>query len=105
MNTYAILRRNAWQTPEDLEAAALRSKQIGDEQMHEDVRWIRGYVLIEGDGSLGFVCIYLARDTDALRRHGRAARLPIGEILPVADTVVLRTDPVFAGAYAPHPHS
>ena len=25
MNTYAILRRNGWQTPEDLEAAAMRS--------------------------------------------------------------------------------
>lgn len=94
MNTYAILRRNGWQTPEDLEAAALRSQQIGDEQMRDDLRWIRSYVLVEGDGSLGFVCIYLAHDTDALRRHEEAAELPSGEILPVADTVVIRTNPM-----------
>jgi len=33
MNTYAILRRHGWRSPEDLEAAALRSRQVGDEQM------------------------------------------------------------------------
>ncbi|MGH3002554.1 MAG: nickel-binding protein, partial [Gaiellaceae bacterium] len=69
MNTYAILRRNGWRTPEDLEAAALRSRQIGDEQMPDDVRWIRSYVLLEEDGSLGTVCIYQGTDPEAIRRH------------------------------------
>ena len=31
-----------------------------DEQMPDDVRWIRSYVLVEEDGSLGIVCIYVA---------------------------------------------
>ena len=41
MQTYAILRRRGWRTPEALKAAEMRSKQVGDEHMHEDVRWIR----------------------------------------------------------------
>jgi len=100
MNTYAILRRNGWQTPEDLEAAALRSKRVSDEEMHDCVSWIRSYAVVEEDGSLGFVCIYLASDADALRRHADAADLPIGEILPVVDTVLVRTDPALASVPA-----
>jgi hypothetical protein len=93
MNTYAILRRNGWRTPEDLEAAATRSRQVGDEQMADDVRWIRSYVLIEEDGTLGTVCIYQATDPAAVRRHADVADLPVDEILPVADTVIVRQDP------------
>jgi hypothetical protein len=96
MRTYATLRRNGWLTPEDLEAAAVRSKQIGDEQMPDDVRWIRSYVLIEEDGSLGTVCIYQATEPEAIRRHAVAADLPVDEIRPVADTVVIRSDPELA---------
>jgi hypothetical protein len=96
MNTYAILRRNGWQTPEDLEAAALRSKQVGDEQMPDKVGWIRSYVLIEEDGTLGTVCIYQAVDPAAVLRHAECADLPVDEILPVADTVIVRPDPQLA---------
>src|SRR5215211_6801958 len=96
MNTYAILRRNGWRTPEELEAAAMRSKQVGDEQMHDDVRWIRSYVLAEEDGSLGTVCPYLATDPEAIRRHAATADLPVDEIVPVADTVIVRPDPELA---------
>jgi Protein of unknown function (DUF4242) len=98
MNTYVILRRNGWRTPEDLEAAALRSRQVGDEQMPEEVSWIRSYVLVEGDGTLGTVCIYQATSADAVRRHAETAEIPADEILPVADTVLVRPDPVPAHA-------
>jgi Protein of unknown function (DUF4242) len=98
MNTYAILRRNGWQTPEALETAAIRSKQVGDEQMPEDVSWIRSYVLAEADGTLGTVCIYLATSPDAVRRHAETADLPVDEIVSVADTVIVRPDPVAATA-------
>ena len=33
MDTYVILRRGAWGSPEELEQIAARSKQIGDEEM------------------------------------------------------------------------
>jgi uncharacterized protein DUF4242 len=93
MQLYAILRRGGWKTPEDLEAAAMRSRQVGDEDMADDVRWIRTYALTERDGSLGTVCIYQATSPEALRRHAAAADLPVDEIVPVADTLVIRPDP------------
>lgn len=93
METYAILRRHGWGTPENLRAAAGRSTAEGDE-MADEVRWIRSYVLAEEDGSLGTVCIYQATSPEAIHRHARAADLPVDEIVPVADTVVVRDDPV-----------
>ncbi len=93
MKTYAIFRRNGWKTPEMLHDAAGRSKKVGDEQMADEVRWIRSYVFPEKDGSLGTVCIYQAIGDEAIRRHAARADLPLTEIYPVADTVVVRPDP------------
>lgn len=93
MELYAILRRNGWRTGADLEEAAARSTKVGNEDMPDDVRWIRSYVLDEGDGALGTVCIYEASSPDALRRHAAAADLPLDEIIPVANTVIVRPDP------------
>ncbi len=50
MDTYVILRRGAWSSAEELNTAAGRSKRVGDEEMSDDVRWIRSYVLNEPDG-------------------------------------------------------
>ncbi len=97
MNTYVILRRNGWMSPADLEAAAARSKQVADEQMSDDIRWIRSYVLEEGGGSVGTVCIYQASSEQAIREHASVADLPADEIIPVVDTVIMREDPVPAG--------
>ena len=93
MNTFVILRRNGWRTPEDLEAAAMRSKQVGDEEMPDEVRWIRSYALAEGDGTVGTICVYQATSAEAIRRHAERADLPVDEIVPVADTVIVRPDP------------
>jgi thiamine biosynthesis protein ThiC len=93
MNTYAILRRSGWRSRGDLEQAAERSRQVGDEQMADDIRWIRSYVLEEGGGSVGTVCIYQATSPNAIREHASRADLPVDEIIPVADTVLVRPDP------------
>ena len=61
--------------------------------MPDEVRWIRSYVLEEGGGSVGTVCIYQATSPDAIRKHGDLADLPVDEIVPVADTVIVREDP------------
>jgi hypothetical protein len=66
--------------------------------MPDDVRWIRSYVLEEGGGSVGTVCIYEASSPEAIRRHAAAADLPVDEIIAVADTVVVRPDPQPANA-------
>ena len=93
MQLYAILRRNGWRSGADLEQAAARSIPVADEQMPDDIRWIRSYVLEEGDGSVGTVCIYEASSPEAIRRHASLADLALDEIIPVADTVIVRPDP------------
>ena len=93
MELYAILRRNGWRSGADLQEAAARSTKVGNEDMPDDVRWIRSYVLDEGAGALGTVCIYEASSPDALRRHAAAADLPLDEIIPIANTVIVRPDP------------
>jgi hypothetical protein len=98
MNTYAILRRSGWRSPDELQAAAERSTQVGDEEMPDDVRWIRSYVLQEDGGSVGTVCIYQASSPEAIREHASRAELPVDEIIAVADTVVVRPDPTAAAA-------
>ena len=76
-----------------MEEAAGRSSKVGDEQMSDDIRWIRSYVLEEGGGSVGTVCIYQATSPEAIEKHAEIAQLPVDEIIPVADTVVIRPDP------------
>jgi hypothetical protein len=93
MNLYVILRRSGWRSPAELGEAAERSTQVGNEEMSDDVRWIRSYVLDEGAGTVGTVCIYEATSPEALREHAMRADLPVDEIIPVADTVIVRPDP------------
>lgn len=93
MQLYGIRRRNWWKTPEELEAAAYTSKEVGDEE-GSGVRWIRSYVLQEDDGSLGTYCIYEAESTDAIRAHAEKSGFGAEEINAIADTVIIRPDPV-----------
>jgi Nickel responsive protein SCO4226-like len=98
MQLYAILRRSGWQSPAELEVAAGRSSKVGDEEMPDDIRWIRSYVLEEGGGSVGTVCIYQASSPEAIRDHAARADLPVDEIIPIVDTVIVRPDPETAAA-------
>lgn len=100
MNVYAILRRGGWRSDAELEQAAARSELVSSELMPDDVRWIRSYVTAETDGSVGTVCIYQASSPEAIREHARRADLPVDEIVKVADTVIVRPDPVAAAAGA-----
>ena len=94
MQLYTIRRRHGWKTAEELQAAAEKSRQIGDQEMGDQIRWIRSYVMSEEDGSLGTVCIYEAASPEAIRDHAGRVGMPADEITPVADTVVVRPDPV-----------
>jgi thiamine biosynthesis protein ThiC len=97
MGLYVILRREGWKSGQELEEAAARSKKVADEEMPDDIKWIRSYVLEEGAGSVGTVCIYEASSPEAIRRHASSADLPVDEIIAVADTVIIRPDPVATG--------
>jgi hypothetical protein len=91
LDTYVILRRSGWRSPEELQEAAARSTAEG-KKMSDDIRWIRSYVLEEGSG-VGTVCIYQASSPEAIRAHASAADLPVDEIIKVVDTVLVRPDP------------
>ena len=93
MQTFVILRRSAWETEEDLEVASALSSKVADDEMSDQVRWIRSYVLNEEDGTLGTVCIYQAEDEDAIMEHAQRAEIPADEIVPVVNTVIIRDDP------------
>jgi len=96
VDTYVILRRNGWRTAEDLQEAAARSTAEG-ERMPDDIRWIRSYVTAEADGTVGTVCVYQASSPEAVRAHAGRADLPVDEIVKVADTVIVRSDPARVG--------
>src|SRR4051794_2186654 len=68
MNLYGILRRNGWRTGEDLETAAKKSAEVGDEP-DSGVRWIRSYVLSEESGELGTFCVYEGDSPETVRAH------------------------------------
>jgi hypothetical protein len=95
MNLYTIRRRDFWDTPEALQETAARSAEVGEE-MSEDVRWIRSYVVREGSGRLGTVCIYEGTSAEKVREQAERAGMPADEITLVEDTVLVRPDPVRA---------
>jgi hypothetical protein len=97
MQLYAIRRRNGWQSPEQLQATAAVSAEEGDKQ-GSGVRWIRSYVVVEENGELGTICIYQAESPETIRAHAQRVDMPADEITPVADTVIVRPDPVAVAA-------
>ena len=100
MQTYAIRRKRAWESPEEAEEAGARSKEIADTEFPSDIRWIRSYMIVEEDGSLGTVCIYQASSPEVIREHARRVGMPADEIFDLADLVVIRPDPVALAATA-----
>lgn len=88
METYLILSRGAWRAPHEVQQAAARSRG-GAERGVDDVRWLRGYVLAETDGTLGTACVFQASGPEALRTHAYRAGLPVDEIVAVAETLTI----------------
>ena len=98
MKLYAIRRRSGWTSPAELQASAARSSQVGDEEMSDDIRWIRSYVVHEPDGGLGTICIYEASSPEKIREHAARAGIPATDVFEVAETVLVRPDPVAVAA-------
>ncbi|HEX6228923.1 MAG TPA: nickel-binding protein [Solirubrobacterales bacterium] len=92
MEMYAIRRRGCWRSPEETREAGERSTRVAEE-MSDDVRWIRSYVLEEADGMIGSICIYRASSPEAIREHGSRAHVPVDEVTQVGDTVIVNADP------------
>jgi uncharacterized protein DUF4242 len=79
-------------------ASRAASPRIALRLRSSDIRWIRSYVVQEGDGELGTFCIYEASSEEKIREHAARANIPATDVYPVADTVVVRPDPVPAVA-------
>ena len=92
MDLYVIRRRGAWDNLEEVRAAGDRSTRV-NEEMSDQVRWIRSYIVHEFDGRIGSVCIYEGRDSESIREHGHRIGAPSEEFDLVASTVVVRDDP------------
>lgn len=97
MQLYAIRRRDGWQDGPALPAGAVKSTEEG-ERMPSEIRWIRSYVVAEENGRLGTICIYEASSPEKIREHAARVGMPADEISVVADTVIVRPDPVPAAA-------
>jgi hypothetical protein len=95
MQLYAIRRRDFWGTAEQLHATAAKSAEVGD-QMADDVRWIRSYVVHEESGNLGTICIYQGTSPEKVREQAERTGMPADEVSLLADTVIVRPDPVAA---------
>ncbi len=52
----------------------------------------------EADGGLGTFCIYQASSPEKIREHAARAGIPASDILEVAETVLVRPDPVAVAA-------
>lgn len=92
MKTFAILRRDAWPTPDHAEKAVGRSDATAAE-MTDDIHRLRTYVLGEGGEALGSVCIYQGTDAAAVREHAKRSGLPADEVIEVVDTLIVNPDP------------
>jgi Protein of unknown function (DUF4242) len=100
MQLYTIRRRQAWGSPEEVQAVAKRAKEVADSDFPDEVRWIRSYVLADNDGTLGSLCVYQAVNADAIRRHSQRVGMPADEINEALETVLVRPDPAPASATA-----
>jgi hypothetical protein len=98
MDLFYIRRRDGWKSADELGAAAERSKEVAQSDFPEEIAWIRSYVIQEPSGELGTVCIYQAASEDAVRKHADKVGMPADEVLPIADTVIVRPDPEPAAA-------
>ncbi|MCB1954076.1 MAG: DUF4242 domain-containing protein [Rhodocyclaceae bacterium] len=94
MKTFVIRRTGNWKNTDELGVTAGVSARVGNEEMPDQVRWIRSYVVTEPDGRIGTVCIYQGVDEAAIREHARRVGMSAEQIVPVLDTVVIREDPV-----------
>jgi hypothetical protein len=93
VKTYVILLHSGLRSPEELGEDAERSRRVDDEDMPDDIRWIRSYVLDARDGGVGTVCVYKGSSEEKVREHAKLAGLPVDDVVEALGTVIVRPDP------------
>lgn len=92
MKLYAIFRRNAWGSMQELAQADARSRAAREGR--SDLRHVRSYVLAEPGQRVGTICLYEADSPQGILDHARSAQLPADEVIEVSQTVVAEPEPV-----------
>ncbi|MEQ9336144.1 MAG: DUF4242 domain-containing protein, partial [Miltoncostaeaceae bacterium] len=91
MELFTIRRRHLCRA-EDIEAVDARSNAAAAERASR-MRKVRSYILDEGDGWLGSICVYEADGAGTIEEHAAAAGLACHEVERVSLTDVARDDP------------
>ena len=92
MQLYGIQRRNAWASADDLKAAPRNPQK----RATSPTRGSAGSAATssrEESGELGTFCVYEGESPEAIRAHAEASGMQADEVVPIADTVVVRPDP------------
>ena len=90
MALYAIIRRDGWRTGDDLRKRQHARPPSATTRCPTTSAGSAATSSREEAGSLGTVCIYEASSPEKIREHAERADLPVTEIIPIADTVVVR---------------
>lgn len=90
---YLVRRHGVGRDAARFEQRLATARRIAEEDMPQQVSWLRSYVLQEDGAALGIPCLYQATDPGALREHATRAGLPVDEITPVFGRLVFREDP------------
>ena len=96
MELYAIVRREGWRLPATSRRRRHARRPSATTRCRTTVRWIRSYVLARSRGPRD-CSVYEHQSRRRFREHVLRADLPVTEIIPIADTVLVRPDPVPAG--------
>ena len=97
MNMYAILRRNEWRSPDDLGAAAERRDRSATRRCRTTFGGSGAMSSRRAPGPRNGVHLRSDQPGSDPRTRWRAD-LPVDEIIPILDTVVVRSDPKPAAA-------
>lgn len=90
MQTFVVRRPAVAAGAAGLDAVLERLRAVEDIGAGLAARWQHSYILREGGGGFGLLCLFTADGPHSLQQHAALARLPAPDILPVAATHVGR---------------
>ncbi|MBX3605393.1 MAG: DUF4242 domain-containing protein [Piscinibacter sp.] len=89
---YLVRRPVVGRDAAQLDVRLAIARRIADEDMPQQVSWLRSYAVHADGGGIGTFCLFQATEPAALREHAARAGLPVDEITPVFGRLVFRED-------------
>ena len=100
MQLYGIQRRNAWATRRRPRSQRRRNRPKRATSPTPGSAGSAATSSREESGELGTFCVYEGESPEAIRAHAEASGMQADEVVPIADTVVVRPDPLPSTAEA-----